>query len=126
GVGSFLSVHEGPARISKIPNAIALDTGMILSNEPGYYQPGAYGIRLETLVLVQPLPATEGTRPSYQFETLTLAPFDRRLIDAKSLGTEDTSILDAYHARVLHLIGPHLPPTAKKWLETACAPLKSA
>ncbi|WP_406238524.1 aminopeptidase P family protein [Acetobacter orientalis] len=126
GVGSFLSVHEGPARISKIPNAIALDTGMILSNEPGYYQPGAYGIRLETLVLVQPLPTTEGTRPSYQFETLTLAPFDRRLIDAKSLGTEDTSILDAYHARVLHLIGPHLPPTAKKWLETACAPLKSA
>lgn len=125
GVGSFLSVHEGPCRISKIPNPVVLDTGMIISNEPGYYEPGAYGIRLETLVMVQPLQAAKGTRPSHMFETLTLAPFDRRLIDEKSLGTEDTTILDAYHARVLHLIGPHLPPEAQNWLKTACAPLNS-
>ena len=98
---------------------------MIISNEPGYYEPGAYGIRLETLVMVQPIQATEGTRPSHAFETLTLAPFDQRLIDEKILGTEDKTILDAYHARVLHLIGPHLSPEAQNWLKTACAPLKS-
>ncbi|MFT9399618.1 aminopeptidase P family protein [Acetobacter sp.] len=126
GVGSFLSVHEGPARISKIPNPIALDAGMILSNEPGYYEPGAYGIRLETLVLVHPMPHVEGARPGYEFETLTLAPFDRRLIDEQTLGQEDKTILDAYHARVLELVGPHLPPEAQKWLKTACAPLTAA
>lgn len=126
GVGSFLSVHEGPARISKVPNPIALQSGMILSNEPGYYEPGAYGIRLETLVLVEAHPATETTRAGYGFETLTLAPFDRRLIDLRILGPEDTAILDAYHAQILALIGPHLQSEAKKWLETACAPLNRA
>ncbi len=126
GVGSFLSVHEGPARISKVPNPIALQSGMILSNEPGYYEPGAYGIRLETLVLVHSVPTQEGARPTLGFETLTLAPFDRRLIDPGILGAEDMALLDAYHAQILALIGPHLPEDARKWLETACAPLNRA
>lgn len=124
GVGSFLSVHEGPARISKNPSAITLQEGMILSNEPGYYEPGAYGIRLETLVLVREKAGEN--RPGYAFETLTLAPFDRRLIDTALLGEEDCLILDAYHAQIMDQIGPHLPDEAKNWLKTACAPLKRA
>ena len=80
GVGSFLGVHEGPARISKIPSGTALAPGMILSNEPGYYKPGAFGIRIENLVVVVQAEAPDGAeRPLYGFETLTLAPIDRRL-----------------------------------------------
>ncbi|MFT9014192.1 MAG: aminopeptidase P family protein [Acetobacter sp.] len=134
GVGSFLSVHEGPARIAKSPVAVALQDGMVLSNEPGFYKPGAYGIRLETLLLVRPArpPAAppgqvpDSTRQFLEFETLTLAPFDRRLIDTAALGPEDTALLDTYHARILQLIGPHLPQDARKWLEGACLPLNMA
>ena len=126
GVGSFLSVHEGPARISKAPSTIALQAGMVLSNEPGFYLPGTYGIRLETLVLVRPFARPDSTRPFLEFETLTLAPFDRRLIDVALLGEADTALLDGYHAEILHQIGPHLPVDAQKWLQTACAPLNKA
>ncbi|MBO1324033.1 aminopeptidase P family protein [Acetobacter sp. TBRC 12305] len=134
GVGSFLSVHEGPARIAKSPNTVALQSGMVLSNEPGFYKPGAYGIRLETLLLVRPVhpPAAQADhnadsgRQFLEFETLTLAPFDRRLIDLAVLGPEDTTLLDSYHARILQLIGPHLPPGAQKWLAGACLPLNMA
>lgn len=126
GVGSFLSVHEGPARISKAVSTIALQAGMVISNEPGFYQPGAYGIRLETLVMVRPAPQADSTRVFLEFETLTLAPFDRRLIDPAILGEADTALLDGYHAEILHRIGPHLPADAQKWLQTACAPLNKA
>ncbi|MFT9423743.1 MAG: aminopeptidase P family protein [Acetobacter syzygii] len=126
GVGSFLSVHEGPARISKAVSTIALQAGMVMSNEPGFYQPGAYGIRLETLVMVRPAPQADSTRVFLEFETLTLTPFDRRLIDPAILGEADTALLDGYHAEILHRIGPHLPADAQKWLQTACAPLNKA
>lgn len=126
GVGSFLSVHEGPARISKATSTIALDEGMVISNEPGFYLPGAYGIRLETLVLVRTATQTDSTRPFLEFETLTLAPFDRKLIDPALLGEADTALLDGYHAEILQRIGPHLPLDAQKWLQTACAPLNKA
>lgn len=123
GVGSFLSVHEGPARISKAANPIALESGMVLSNEPGFYKPGAYGIRLETLVLVKPAATPDSDRVFLEFETLTLAPFDRRMIDPTLLGPEDTTTLDTYHARIVQLIGPHLPVDVRNWLHAACAPL---
>ncbi|MFT9359342.1 MAG: aminopeptidase P family protein [Acetobacter okinawensis] len=126
GVGSFLSVHEGPARISKAPSTIALRAGMVLSNEPGFYLPAAYGIRLETLVLVREPTHTDSDRPFLEFETLTLAPFDRKLIDPALLGEADTALLDGYHAEILQQIAPHLPADAKKWLQTACAPLNKA
>ena len=102
GVGSFLSVHEGPARISKL-GTVPLEPGMILSNEPGYYKPGAYGIRIENLVVIvtpaEPIPG--GDRPMLGFETLTLAPIDRRLIDTAAAVTgSEIAWLDAYHARL--------------------------
>ena len=100
GVGSYLSVHEGPARISKL-GTTALRRGMILSNEPGYYKAGAYGIRIENLVLVVEAAAVPGAeKPLNAFETLTLAPIDRRLIVADMLTPEETEWLDGYHARV--------------------------
>lgn len=96
--------------------------GMILSNEPGFYLPGAYGIRLENLVLVQPADVA-GTKPFFSFETLTLAPFDRSLIDASILSTEEVGWLDSYHARVLREIGELVPPDVRGWLGEACLPL---
>lgn len=126
GVGSYLSVHEGPQRISKAWNPIALAPGMIISNEPGYYRPGAYGIRLETLVMVTPPEKGPDGKPFLSFETLTLAPFDRRLIDVTLLGAEDIAALDAYHARVLAHVRPLLTADAAAWLEKACAPLATA
>ena len=116
GIGSYLSVHEGPARIARRGSMVPIEPGMILSNEPGFYLPGAYGIRLENLLLVQ---ATElsTTRPFLRFETLTLAPFDCRLIDRRLLNEEQITFLDAYHTRVLAEIGPSLPGETLKWLE---------
>ena len=117
GVGSFLSVHEGPAGLSRAARPVPLAPGMILSDEPGYYEPGRYGIRLENLLLVMP---DEGpTRPFLRFETLTLAPFDRRLIDLALLSPAEREWLDAYHARVLAEVGPNLPDAARLWLERA-------
>jgi len=124
GVGVYLGVHEGPQRISKAPNSVALKPGMILSNEPGYYKEGAYGIRIENLQVVtaaEPIPG--GERPMHGFETLTLAPIDRRLIVAELLTAEERAQLDAYHARVLKEVAPLAPPNVAAWLEQACAPI---
>ena len=124
GVGSFLGVHEGPARISKIPSSVALAPGMILSNEPGYYKPGAYGIRIENLVVVVEVEAPEGAeRTLYGFETVTLAPIDRRLIEPSLLTPDETGWLDAYHVRVRETHAAGLEEGTRRWLEWACAPL---
>ncbi len=123
GVGSYLSVHEGPARISKA-GTVPLEAGMILSNEPGYYKQGAYGIRIENLLLVTEAQAIDGgDRPMLGFETLTLSPIDRALIDTRLLTREELQWLDAYHARVLAEISPLLDAEAAAWLKKACAPL---
>ena len=122
GVGSYLGVHEGPHRIAKVPNAVALLPGMIVSNEPGYYKQGAYGIRIETLQYVTPAaPIAGGERPMLGFETLTLAPIDRRLVVRELLNGEERAQLNAYHARVLKEIGPLVPTDVAVWLEDACA-----
>ena len=124
GVGSYLGVHEGPQRISKAPSSVALQPGMIVSNEPGYYKTGGYGIRIENLQAVtqaQDIPG--GERPMLGFEPLTLAPIDRRLIVTGLLTREELQQIDAYHARVLAVIGPQLDGAARAWLEEVCAPL---
>ena len=124
GVGSYLGVHEGPHRISKSPSPVALRPGMVVSNEPGYYKEGAYGIRIENLqVVTPPAPIAGGERPMLGFEALTLAPFDRRLIARDLLTPEERTQLDAYHARVLAEIGPQVEGPVRGWLEKACAPL---
>src|SRR6516165_1961405 len=125
GVGSYLSVHEGPARISKLGTA-ALKPGMILSNEPGYYKAGAYGIRTENLVLVVEGPTVEGAeKPLNAFETLSLAPIDRRLIDPHVLVAEEIEWLDNYHARVFEALSPLLDTQTNVWLEIITRPLGS-
>ena len=122
GVGSYLSVHEGPARISKL-GTTALKPGMILSNEPGYYKTGAYGIRIENLVLVVRAAAVAGAeKPLNAFETLTLAPIDRRLIVAEMLTREETGWLDAYQARVLETLSPQFDSETRVWLAAATRP----
>ena len=123
GVGSYLSVHEGPVSLSRLARPVPIAAGMILSNEPGLYLPGAYGIRLENLLLVQPADLPGATRTFLRFETLTLAPFDRNLIDPARLDPGERAWLDAYHARVLAEVGPGLDPAARSWLAGACAPL---
>jgi len=123
GVGSYLSVHEGPARISKLGTA-ALKPGMILSNEPGYYRAGAYGIRIENLVLVVAAAPVRGAeKPLNAFETLTLAPIDRRLIVPELLTPEETGWLDRYHARVVEALSPLLDADSRAWLTAATRPL---
>jgi len=124
GVGSFLSVHEGPVSISRAARPVPIAAGMILSNEPGYYLPGGYGIRLENLLLVQPAALPGALKPFLRFETLTLAPFDRALIDPALLTPAERTWLDAYHARVLAEIGPNLDGAARAWLAGACATLQ--
>lgn len=116
GVGSYLSVHEGPARISKLGSA-PLRRGMILSNEPGYYRTGQYGIRIENLVLVIACSAPAGAEKELNtFETLTLAPIDLRLIDASLLTEAETAWLDAYHARVAETLSPLVDDATRAWL----------
>lgn len=123
GVGSYLSVHEGPQRIAKT-GAEKLLPGMILSNEPGYYKEGHYGIRLENLIAVtEAEEITGGDIPMHGFETLTLVPFDRRLIRIYMLTDEEHRWLDAYHARVLEEIGPLVDGATRAWLEQATKPL---
>ncbi len=127
GVGSFLSVHEGPQRISKsgvLP--VALKPGMILSNEPGYYKTGAYGIRIENLVAVAEADVPGAERGMLRFETLTLVPYDRALIDAALLTAGERAFVDAYHARVAAEIGPLVDTATRAWLDRATAPLPSA
>src|SRR5579863_9438814 len=121
GVGSYLSVHEGPVSLSRLARPVPIEAGMILSNEPGYYLPGAHGIRLENLLLVQEAELPGANKPFLRFETLTLAPFDRRLIDPAMLTNEELAWLNAYHARVLSEVGPHLDGAAGAWLKRACA-----
>jgi Xaa-Pro aminopeptidase len=124
GVGSFLSVHEGPQRISKAGFGTALKPGMIVSNEPGYYRTGAYGIRLENLMVVTAAaPIAGGERPMLGFETLTLAPFDRAGIQTELLTAEERSWINAYHARVYQLIGPLVDPKTHSWLKVATLPI---
>ena len=125
GVGSYLGVHEGPQRIAKAVNSQPLLTGMILSNEPGYYREGHWGIRIETLqVVTAPEPIPGGERPMHGFEQLTLAPLDRKLIDIDLLTADERAYVDGYHAEVWAKVGPLMDGEAKAWLETACAPLR--
>ena len=123
GVGSYLSVHEGPQRISKLPNSVALRPGMIVSNEPGYYRTGHYGIRIENLVAVREVDVDGAERSMLGFETLTLAPIDRALIDRALLTADETGWVDAYHARVREAIGPLVDPDTAAWLGGATRPL---
>jgi len=123
GVGSYLSVHEGPARLSKL-GTVPLKRGMILSNEPGYYKTDHYGIRIENLVLVIEAPSVAGAeKPLNAFETLTLAPIDRRLVQPDMLTAEEARWLDQYHARVAASLAPLLDPPTRGWLAAATAPI---
>jgi Xaa-Pro aminopeptidase len=123
GVGSYLSVHEGPARLSKL-GTVPLKRGMILSNEPGYYKTGAYGIRIENLVLVTGAAAVEGAeKPLNAFETLTLAPIDRRLIRRDLLTPDEIRWLDSYHERVSRALAPLVDADTRPWLVDATHPL---
>ncbi len=128
GVGSFLSVHEGPQRISPVGSSQPggdepLRAGMILSNEPGYYKAGAYGIRIENLVLVERREIAGAEKPMLGFETLTFAPIDRRLIEPALLTAEERAWMDRYHVEVLERIGPLVDGDVRAWLERSCAPL---
>ena len=122
GVGSYLSVHEGPARISKLGTA-PLRRGMILSNEPGYYKTDAFGIRIENLELVVAADVAGAEKPMNAFETLTLAPIDRRLIDVGMLSAQELAWLNDYHARVRDEVRPHVDDDTRAWLDAATAVL---
>lgn len=122
GVGAALCVHEGPARISRISD-VPLAPGMILSNEPGHYREGQWGIRIENLILVAEAPKIGDGRDHLCFETLTWVPIDRRLIVTEMLSRGERDWLDAYHAGVLDRIGPLVSPVARAWLSAACASL---
>jgi Xaa-Pro aminopeptidase len=123
GVGSYLSVHEGPQRIAKT-GTVPLQPGMIVSNEPGYYATGRFGIRIENLVLVTPAEhIAGGERPMLGFETLTLVPIDTRAVDASLMTAEEIAWLDAYHARVRAAVAPLVDQNTHAWLERATAPL---
>ena len=131
GVGSFLAVHEGPQRISPVGSSQSggdepLQAGMILSNEPGYYKTGEYGIRIENLVLVVEKEVDGAEKEMLGFETLTFAPIDRRLIVKEMLSPSELDWLDGYHAQVVGKIGPQLEGEELEWLRRACAPLGEA
>ena len=128
GVGAFLAVHEGPQRISPVGSSQAggdepLQAGMIISNEPGYYKQGEYGIRIENLVLVVEKPVSGGDKETLGFETLTYVPIDKRLIDAGMLSNRELDWLNDYHRKVLAIIGPQLQGEDSEWIERQCAPL---
>ncbi|HXC75395.1 MAG TPA: aminopeptidase P family protein [Sphingomicrobium sp.] len=130
GVGSFLAVHEGPQRISPVGSSQSggdepLVAGMILSNEPGYYKTGEYGIRIENLVLVVPREIEGAEKEMLGFETLTFAPIDRRLVDVEMLDSDELAWLNCYHAHVLAKIGPQLEGADRDWLKAACAPIEA-
>ncbi|MGL4238035.1 aminopeptidase P family protein [Tabrizicola sp.] len=122
GVGAFLSVHEGPQRISRL-SEVPLEPGMILSNEPGYYREGAFGIRLENLIVVGTALALGDNRAQMSFETLTFVPFDRRLILTAELSPGERAWLDAYHAEVLEKLAARVSGPTLEWLKGACAPI---
>ncbi len=124
GVGVYLGVHEGPQRISKALNRYPLQTGMIVSNEPGFYKEGDFGIRIENLQYVtEAIIPDGGERAMHGFQNLTWAPIDRDLIDVALLTQAERAYMDGYHSKVLELIGPRVSAEVKAWLETVCAPL---
>jgi Xaa-Pro aminopeptidase len=123
GVGHFLNVHEGPQRVSQMPNSVALEPGMVLSDEPGFYKTGAFGIRIETLLAVIEAKDGVGKRPMRAFETLTLAPIDSRLIDPKLLSEGERIWFNAYHARVAKALSPLVDAGTRAWLKRATKPI---
>jgi Xaa-Pro aminopeptidase len=123
GVGVFLSVHEGPQRIAKAPNTVALQPGMIVSNEPGYYRGGAFGIRCENLVVVRESARGGEEQSMLEFDAITLVPFDRRLVDPGLMSAAELDWLNSYHQRVAAVIGPLLEGADRDWLEQATRPL---
>lgn len=126
GVGSYLSVHEGPQRISKVANNVALKPGMIISNEPGYYKENAFGIRIENLITVMEAQAIDGgDEPMMGFETLTLAPIDLNLVVPSMLSVEEIGWLNAYHKRVFEVIGSELEEKERVWLAQATRAIKA-
>jgi Xaa-Pro aminopeptidase len=122
GVGSYLSVHEGPQRLSKL-GTTPLEPGMILSNEPGYYKQGEYGIRIENLIVVEERQIPGAERVIYGFETITWCPYERALIEKGMLDSGEIAWIDAYHAKVWERLSPLVEGEAKAWLEKACRPL---
>ncbi len=125
GVGSYLGVHEGPQRISKAPNTVALKPGMILSNEPGFYKEGEYGIRIENLIAVTEIDAPIGAdRKMLGFETLTFSPIDRKLIDPELMTRDELQWLNDYHAQVYAMYADDLDDDHREWLQNATAPIK--
>jgi Xaa-Pro aminopeptidase len=128
GVGSYLAVHEGPQRISPAGSSQSggdepLQAGMFLSNEPGYYKAGAYGIRIENLILVEHREIEGAEKPMLGFETLTFAPIDPALIDLALLSPEELRWIDDYHAQVLEVVGPQLEGDVLAWAREQCKPL---
>ncbi|MEM7222172.1 MAG: aminopeptidase P family protein [Pseudomonadota bacterium] len=124
GVGSYLGVHEGPQRVSKMPNRVPLEPGMIVSNEPGYYKTGAYGIRIENLVAVIESPVQDGDeREMLAFETLTLAPIDLALVEPALMRPDELAWLDDYHARVRERLAPLVDAATGSWLDGATRPI---
>jgi Xaa-Pro aminopeptidase len=122
GVGTFLGVHEGPQRISKVGNSVALEPGMVISNEPGYYKTGEYGIRIENLVAVREAKKPDGAeKPLLEFETLTLAPIDLKMIETSLLDQVEKAWLNAYHAEVRAKLSPLVDEKTRAWLATATA-----
>lgn len=125
GVGAYLSVHEGPQRLSKVSH-VPLEPGMILSNEPGYYREGAFGIRIENLVVVQDapsLPTADTERSMLDWRTLTYVPIDRRLIVVDMLTVDERAWLNSYHRDVAEKVRPRLGDGAQLWLDAATAPI---
>ena len=123
GVGSFLSVHEGPQSISKRPGGADLAVGMILSNEPGYYRDGCFGIRCENLLVVQAVEDSSHETPMMEFDVLTMVPFDNRLLDVSLLTAPELQWINRYHARVNKVLGALLRGAEKTWMERATVPL---
>src|SRR5206468_4232691 len=125
GIGSYLSVHEGPQRIAKTGTA-ALAPGMIVSNEPGYYFAGAFGIRIENLLVVEERAIAGGDRPMLGFVTLTFAPVDLSVVEPKLMDAEEIAWLDAYHARVRKVLSPRVDASTRRWLAQATRRLGAA
>ena len=118
GIGSYLSVHEGPQRIAKI-GTTPLEPGMLLSNEPGYYKAGAWGIRIENLILVEKREIAGAEREMYGFETLTFAPIDLALVEPSIMTADEIAWLNAYHAKVREIVGPQVEGETAAWLVEA-------